>query len=298
VKFTNPKNLILKALERGYAVPAFNTNGASYDITRACLEAAQESRAPLILQVYEPNCAYRGFPYFVNLSRFLCEELEVTVPVAIHLDHGKSFTSVMQAIGAGFTGVMLDASHKPLDDNIAELRRLVEAARNLDVAVEGEVGYVKGNEPNRARKVGCYAIPEQPEEPPTLTRPGEALRFVRETGVDLLAVSIGTSHGVFQRQDNIDFGLLRHLRETIEVPLVLHGTSGVSREDLARCAAEGTAKINFGEPFRYNYIRYFSDFTRTKEHLWHTWKIMREVKDTLKQDMKQLITTLGAEGKG
>jgi fructose-bisphosphate aldolase class II len=298
VKFTNPKILVTKARERGYAVPAFNTNGASYDITRACLEAAQESRAPLILQVYEPNCTYRGFPYFVNLSRFLCEELEVTVPVAIHLDHGKSFTSVMKAIRAGFTGVMLDASHKPLEDNIAELRRLVEAARNLDVAVEGEVGFVKGNEPNQERKIGCYAIPEQPEVPPTLTLPGEALHFVQETGVDLLAVSIGTTHGVFQRQDNIDFGLLRNLRETIEVPLVLHGTGGVSREDLARCASEGTAKINFGEPFRYNYIRYFSDFTQTTEHLWHTWKIMREVKDALKQDMKQLITTLGAEGKG
>lgn len=298
MKFANPKDLVLKAREQGYAVPAFNTNGASYDITRAGLEAAQESGAPLILQVYEPNCAYRGFSYFVDLSRFLCGELDVTIPVAIHLDHGKSFASVMQAIRAGFTGVMLDASHKPLEENISDLRRLVEAARTLDVTVEGEVGCVKGNEPSCEAKIGCYAIPEQPEGPPTLTRPEEALRFVRETDVDLLAVSIGTSHGVFQRQENIDFGLLQNLRETLEVPLVLHGTGGVSREDLSRCASEGTAKINFGEPFRYNYIRYFSDFARTKEHLWHTWKIMREVKDALKEDMKQLITALGAEGKG
>ncbi|UCF97865.1 MAG: class II fructose-bisphosphate aldolase [Spirochaetaceae bacterium] len=298
MRFVNPQKLVSKARERGYAVPAFNTNGANYDITRACLEAAQESQAPLILQVYEPNCVYRGFPYFVNLARFLCEELEVAVPVAIHLDHGRSFASVMQAIRAGFTGVMLDASHKHLEENINELRRVVQTARTLDVAVEGEVGYVKGNEPSREKKVGCYAIPEKPELPLTLTRPEEALRFVRETDVNLLAVSVGTTHGVFQRQENIDFQLLDELRRILEVPLVLHGTGGVSLEDLARCASGGMAKINFGEPFRYDYIRYFSDFAQTREHLWHTWRIMRDVKDALKEDMKQLIAALGAEGRG
>ena len=101
-----------------YAVPAFNTNGGSYDLARAALEAAQETASPLILQVYEPNCAYRGFEYFVSLARFLCDELGITVPVALHLDHGKSIASVMKAIRAGFTGVMLDASQCPSNRSI------------------------------------------------------------------------------------------------------------------------------------------------------------------------------------
>jgi fructose-bisphosphate aldolase class II len=199
MKFVNPTPMVKDAQAKGYAVPAFNTNGGSYDIARAALEAAQESASPLILQVYEPNCAYRGFEYFVSLARFLCDELEITVPVALHLDHGKSIASVMRAIRAGFTGVMLDASHERLEQNIAMTAAVIQAARPLDVAVEAEVGYVKGNEPPKQKQIGRVEPPEQPTIPPAFTKIEEATRFVKETEVDLLAVSVGTTHGVFKR---------------------------------------------------------------------------------------------------
>jgi ketose-bisphosphate aldolase len=297
MKFVNPTPMVKDAESAGYGVPAFNTNGVSYDITRAALEAAQETASPLILQVYEPNCAYRGFEYFVALSRFLCDELDITVPVALHLDHGKSVGSVMRAIRAGFTGVMLDASHEPLEQNIAKITTVIQAARPLEVAVEAEVGYVKGNEPPKRKLIGRVEVPEEPTIPPTFTKVEEATRLVEETGVDLLAVSVGTTHGVFKHQRAIDFELLGQLHGAVAVPLVQHGTGGISLEDLSRLAKSGMAKINFGEPFRYNYINYFYELTDSMEHLWHTWRIKREVKDRLKRDMKELIAALGSEGR-
>jgi ketose-bisphosphate aldolase len=248
-------------------------------------------------RVYEPNCAYRGFEYFVSLARFLCEELEITVPVALHLDHGKSIASVMKAIRAGFTGVMLDASHEPLERNITMTTAVIQAARPLDVAVEAEVGYVKGNEPPSQKQIGRVEPPEEPTIQPAFTEVKEATRFVEETEVDLLAVSVGTTHGVFKKQTGIDFQLLGKLRDAVSVPLVQHGTGGISLEDLSRLAKSGMAKINFGEPFRYNFINYFYELTDSMEHLWHPWKIMREVKDRLKADMKELIGVLGSEGR-
>ena len=297
MKFVNPTRMVRDAQEKGYAVPAFNTNGGSYDIARASLEAAQETGSPLILQVYEPNCAYRGYDLFVHLARFLCDELGITVPVALHLDHGKSFGSVMRAIRAGFTGVMLDASQEPLEQNIAMTRKVVEAAHTLDVSVEAEVGYVKGNEPSKQKQIGRVPPPEEPTVPPTRTRVEEAVRFVDEVEVDLLAVSVGTTHGVYQKQSQMDFELLGKLRAALPVPLVQHGTGGIPLGDLSRLVKRGMAKINFGEPFRYNYINYFYELTDTTEHLWHPWKIMREVKERLKADMIELIKALGSDGK-
>ena len=113
----------------------------------------------------------------------------------------------------------------------------------------------------------------------------------------MLAVSIGTAHGVYQRQEKIDFDLLKRLRSSLNIPLVQHGTGGISLENLGKLSKSGMAKINFGEPFRYNYIRYFNQLSDEMEHLWHPWKIMQEVRDRLKNDTEKLIIALGAEGK-
>ena len=296
-RFLDSKTLVLDAQKRGYAVPAMNTNGGSYDITRAALEAAQELQAPMIIQVYEPNAAYRGYGYFVQLTSYLYDDLGISVPVALHLDHGKSFDSIVRAIQAGLTGVMFDASHEPLEVNIARTRRVVELARAAGVSVEAEIGYVKGNEPPQGSQIGRVPIPETPSIPPAKSRPDEVERFATEVDLDMLAVSIGSTHGVYQRQENLDYELLETIRRSIEIPLVMHGTGGISESDLTRLAGAGMSKINFGEPFLYNFIRYFNDLTDTAEHLWHSWRIMQNVKDKLKQDMASLIVALGADGK-
>jgi fructose-bisphosphate aldolase class II len=297
MRFVSAAPLVRAAGQSGYAVPALNTNGAGYDIARAALEATAELRAPLILQVYEPNTAYRGFTYFVELAEHLCNELHVTIPVALQLDHGKSVASVTTAMDAGLTSVMFDASHDPLSENIRKTGEVLSLARARGVSVEAEVGYVKGNEPVAGKQTGRIPVPQAPSIPPAKTDPEEVENFLQECDVDMLAVALGTTHGVYQTQTEIDFELLRTLRDRIDKPLVMHGTSGISVEDLSRLAQGGMAKINFGEPFRYNFIRYFNALTDEMEHLWHPWRIMQEVKNRLKADMKELIVALHADGK-
>lgn len=298
MRFVHPRSMLAKAREGGYAVPALNSNGGNYDIMRASLEAAKELASPVILQVYEPNCDYRGLRYVSHLASFLVEELEVRVPVALQLDHGHSFESVAQAMRAGFSAVMFDASHHPLEENIAATREVVRMADALGVAVEAEVGYVKGNEPPAASQIGRISVPEKPTVPPTKTDSAEAKRFADAVGVTMLAVSVGTTHGVYASQTGMDFDLLRQLRANLDLPLVQHGTAGISLDDLARLVAAGMSKVNFGEPFRFDYIRHFLDLADTLEHRWHPWKIQQEIRTRLKDHMKDLIRALGSDGKG
>ncbi len=297
MRFIPSGELVRAAGKDGYAIPALNTNGGTYDIARAALEAAQELRAPLILQVYEPNCEYRGYDYFVHLAEFLCRDLAITVPVALQLDHGHSYESVMRAMGAGFSGVMFDASHEPLQENMEQTRQVVRAARALGVSVEAEVGYVKGNETPVESQVGRVPILERPTIPPAKTDPEEAMKFCEAVDVDMLAVSVGTTHGVYRAQDAIDFELLRELAGKVPVPLVQHGTCGISLENVACLVAHGMRKVNFGEPFRFDYISHFTNLVDSMEHRWHAWRIMREVKDRLKDRMKDIIRALGADSR-
>ncbi len=282
MKLVASKALVDRAREQRYAVPALNTNGATYEITRAAVEAAEELRSPLILQTYEPNCAYRGFDYMALQARHLVEEC--TVPVALHLDHGTSLTSALQCVKAGYTSIMIDGSHLPLEQNIALTKQVVDVLRPLGVTVESEVGHVTGGAHS-----GSHAA--------HITDPDEALRFFEEAGVDMLAISNGTRHGVIELQDSIDFALIESLRTRIPIPLVQHGTSGIPLPLVTRLAKAGMSKINFGEPFRFNYIRYFRQYDQELDHNDHPWRIMEAVKDRLKSDMKELIMALGSAGK-
>lgn len=297
MKFVNTKEMLKAAQAGGYAVPALNANGATYDLVRAALEAAQEMNSPLILQAYEPNLEYRGFKHFCDLSNLLADELEITVPVALQVDHGHSFESALVAMKAGFSSFMFDASHDPLEENIAKTQKVVEVAKIYGCSVEAEVGYVKGNEPKTETLVGRIPVEEKPLIPPAKTEVAEAVRFVNEVDVDMLAVSVGTTHGVYQQQTEIDFELLKELRNKIAVPLVQHGTCGISMEDVSKLVGCGMSKVNFGEAFRFNYIKYFNELTDSMEHLWHAWRIMREVKNLIKTDMKEIIAAVGSEGK-
>jgi len=297
MKFVSAKPLVEAARAGGYAVPAFNANGATYDIVRAALEAAQETGSPLILQSYEPNLEYRGAEYFVKMAAMLCDELNITVPVALQLDHGHSLESTVKVMKAGFTSVMFDASHDPLEENIKKTLKVIKIAKIMGCSVESEVGYVKGNEPVEEKQIGRIAVPERPLIPPAKTNIDEAKQFVEAVPVDMLAVSVGTTHGVYEIQDGIDFELLKKLHSEIDVPLVQHGTCGISLENVSKLVKCGMSKVNFGEPFRFKYIEYFNELTDTMEHQWHAWRIMREVKNLLKNDMIEIIKALGADGK-
>ena len=296
MRFISAKPLVDHARKNGYAVPALNSNGGSYDIARAALEACQKTNSPLILQVYEPNCDYRGYDYFVNLADFLCNELKIEVPVALQVDHGRSFESVSKAIDSGFTSVMIDVSSQPLETNISETKKVIEYAGRRNVSVEAEVGYVKGNEPPERNMTGRAEIHQRPQVKAVKTSVDEAIYFVEKTKVDMLAVNIGTTHGCYNLQDDIDFDLLSELCRKVDIPLVQHGTCGIRKTFLEKLSKNGMSKINFGEFFRFNYINYFIELADSMEHFWHPWKIMQQVKKRLRSDMIELIEAVGSCG--
>ncbi len=221
----------------------------------------------------------------------------ISVPVALHLDHGSSLPSALRAINAGFTSVMIDASHAPVAENVDLANKVLSVARPRGVSVEAEIGWVRGNEAPVERRPGRIPLPEAPPEPGPVTTPEEAADFIARAHVDMLAISNGTVHGVFRHQIGMDYDSIRAIRARVDVPLVQHGTGGISLDDLTRLAAAGMSKINFGEGFRYDYVRHFLDVTENSEHLWHPWRIQREVKDRLRETMKQLIRALGSDGK-
>lgn len=282
--FVNPKEMLQQAREDGYAVPAFNSNGGGYDIARAAAEAAEELGAPIIMQTYQNNLAYRGYGHAARITAMVSEGL--TVPVAMQLDHGHDSESCGRALEAGYSSVMIDGSALPLAENVAVTREVIAMAREKGASVEGEIGHIV-----------IQGTGKTVEQAPK-TDPKEAAKFVSETGVDILAVAIGTTHGVLESQTDIDMELLRTLRDKVDAPLVLHGTCGIPHHLLKECVENGIAKANFGEVFRAPYLKYFDELLKTMDHQDHPWRVMEACKERLKEDMKVLIRVLGAEGKG
>ncbi len=282
MKLVNAKHLCDQAAAQGFGIPALNNNGGSYDIGRAILEACEELQSPLIIQCYEPNLEYCGFDYAGTLIRFLAAN--TTIPMAIALDHGKSPQSILRAVRAGFNHVMIDYADKPLEENVRGTQQIIDLVRPLGLSVEAEIGHIiKSSDASSQRAATVSA--------------GEAKEFISKVDVDMLAVAVGTTHGIFKEQHGIDFALISQIHSAVNTPLVLHGTCGVSLADITRSVKAGMTKINFGEGLRMNYIRYFNEFSQTLNHEHHAWRIARAAKDKLKEDIKEIIRAVGSEGK-
>jgi ketose-bisphosphate aldolase len=282
MKLYNAKYLCDQAAAKGFGIPALNNNGGTYDIGRAIIEACEELQSPLIIQCYEPNLEYRGFDYAGQLIKFLAADS--TIPMAIALDHGKTPVSVMRAVKAGFTHVMIDYAHDPIAKNARGTQAIIDLVRPLGISVEAEVGNIIKSSDASGKRAATVSV-------------DEAKEFTSKVDVDLLAVAVGTTHGIFKEQTGIDFKLISKLRAAVKPPLVLHGTCGVSLADISRSVKAGMTKINFGEGLRMNYIRYFNELSQTLNHEHHVWRIARAAKDKLKEDIKDIIRAVGSEGK-
>jgi fructose-bisphosphate aldolase class II len=282
MKLYNAKHLCDQAAAKGFGIPALNNNGGTYDIGCAIIEACEELQSPLIIQCYEPNLEYRGFDYAGQLIKFLAADS--TIPMAIALDHGKTPVSVMRAVKAGFTHVMIDYADKPLEQNVCGTQEIINLVRPLGISVEAEIGHIIKSSDASNQRAATVSV-------------AEAEEFTCKVDVDLLAVAVGTTHGIFKEQHGIDLGLISKIRSAVKPPLVLHGTCGVSMADISRSVKAGMTKINFGEGLRMNYIRYFNEFTQTLNHEHHVWRIARAAKDRLKEDIKEIIRAVGSEGK-
>ncbi|MCG0277040.1 MAG: class II fructose-1,6-bisphosphate aldolase [Thermanaeromonas sp.] len=235
------REVLERAEEGGYAVGAFNCN--NMEIVQAIAEAAEMERAPVVIQASQGALKYAGLNYIVSLVRAAAESIRV--PVVLHLDHGTDREQVLKALRAGFTSVMIDGSKYPLEENIAVTRQVVEVARPMGVSVEGELGRIMGTEDN-IQVDGQEAF---------FTDPEEAQRFVAETGVDALAVAVGTAHGVYKGEPRLDFDRLKRIRELTRIPLVLHGSSGVPDEAIRRAVSLGVRKVNIDTDIRLAFLQ-------------------------------------------
>lgn len=220
--------LLAEAVERGTAVGSFNTY--NLEITRAIIAAGEATQTPLMLAVGASALDYAGFSLLSGLV--LTAAREASVPVAVHLDHSPRLDYVERCLAAGYTSIMIDGSKLPFTENIALTRQAVALAG--EVAVEGELGGVAGDED---------ASGSQATDIP-MTDPQQAADFVERTGVASLAVAIGNAHGFYTGEPRLDFGRLQAIREAVPAPLVLHGATGISDRDLARCVELGVRKIN------------------------------------------------------
>lgn len=239
---TNLKELLTNAKESRYAVGAFNVY--NYETIRAVIEAIQEEKTPAIIAFGEKYLANMNLKEVANLIKTMSTSSDVKV--GIHLDHCKSFDVIKKAIDAGFTSVMFDGSELPYEDNVRMTKEVVDYAHRYNVSVEAELGVLSlGDHSNEDEGVEIY------------TDPSQAKDFVLRTGVDALAISIGTVHGMYKGEPKVSVERLIEIKNVIDIPFVLHGGSGTPEATIKACIENGITKINVNTEISYQVVKSF-----------------------------------------
>lgn len=276
------KKLLLDAQKGGYAVGAFNVE--NMEMVQAVVAAAEEAHSPVILQTTPSTVKYADCDYFYANVRTAAEHADV--PVAMHLDHGSSFELAMQAMRAGYTSIMIDGSHGTFEENVDVTRKVVAACHPNEVPVEAELGKVGGKEDDLDGGEG---------DP--YTDPADAVRFVEQTGIDSLAVAIGTAHGVYKGVPKLDFDRLSEIRKVVEIPLVLHGTSGVPDEAVRECIRRGICKVNYATDLRIAFTKGVNRVLHEKPDTIDPKKYNAAGREEVKQYVMQKMEVVGSVGK-
>jgi len=303
--FVTNKDLMVPARKNGYAIGAFNVQ--NLESMSAIAEAATEEKSPVIMQITPSVIKYAGLAYISNLVKTAAQL--APVPIAIHLDHGDSFETAVKCVEAGFSSVMIDGSFLDFDDNVAVTKRVVNVAHLKGVSVEAELGKLAGVE---ERSVA--------EKEAILTDPENAVEFVEKTGVDTLAVAIGTSHGAykFKSEAKLDLERLKTISEKIGVPLVLHGASsvpqwivekankygaklsgakGIPEEQIKKAISLGIAKINIDTDLRLAFTATVREVLTNSPKNFDPRKILGPAKDAMKEVAKGKMQLFGSSGK-
>jgi len=228
------EKMLLDAQAGGYAVGAFNIE--NMEMAQAVVSAAEETATPVIIQTTPSTVKYGSPELYHAIVAALAKD--ANVPVALHLDHGESYDLAHSALAAGYTSIMIDGSQLSFEENIELTSAVVAASKARDIPVEAELGKVGGKEDSLDGGAGNY------------TDPSEAEEFVRRTGISSLAVAIGTAHGVYSEVPRLDNDRLRQIRKVVDIPLVLHGASGLTEEQIRQCISDGINKVNFATELR------------------------------------------------
>lgn len=276
-------NMLNQAKEGHYAVGQFNINNLEW--TQAVLTAAQENQSPIILGVSEGATKYMGGATVVAaMVNALMEAMDITVPVALHLDHGSTLESCKAAIDAGYTSVMIDGSHHPIADNIAMTKQVVEYAHAHGVSVEGEVGTVGGEEDGVIGGVN-YADLE------------ECVMMVRDAGVDALAAALGSVHGTYDGEPKLGFAEMEAISNATDIPLVLHGGSGIPEHQVKKAIELGHAKINVNTELQQQWTKAVREKLTADAKVYDPRKIIGPGKEAIVAITKATMDMFGSSHK-
>ncbi|WP_295776453.1 ketose-bisphosphate aldolase [uncultured Microbacterium sp.] len=278
------KSILDIANQNNFAIPAFNIS--DWAMFLGVMDISEEKNAPVIIAIHPDEVSHVTTDLIVAIRE---RAHRSPVPVAIHWDHGGTYEQMIVAIQAGFTSVMIDASLLPFEENVALTRKVVEAAHAVGIQVEGELGTIGAND--SYGESGAAEI--------IYTNVEDAVRFVAETGVDSLAIAIGTSHGLYPSDKNPELrhDLLEQIKAAVKIPLVLHGGSGNPDAELARAVSLGINKINISSDIKVSYHNRMREILGTDERLREPNAIQPEPIAALKATAAQKIDLFGAAGK-
>jgi len=278
------KEILENTRKEGYAVGSFNFNG--YEDAQGIINGAAEKNSPVILMASMGACKYIGLHQTVGMIKGMAASVEI--PVCLHLDHATDMDYIKEAIKAGFSSVMIDASAEDYEINIQKSKEIVEFAKDYHCSVEAELGKVGGKEENIVVS----------DEKATFTQPSDVPRFVEETGIDALAIAFGSVHGFYKSEPKLDFERLAEIAKITDCPMVLHGGTGIPVEDFKKCVVSGISKINVGTEFKKTFtdtIRKMCNDLPEKEV--DPRKYMGPVKDACAEVVKGKIDVFGSANK-
>lgn len=277
------REMLKRAQAGGYAVPAFNIH--NLETVQVVVETASELGSPVILAGTPGTYSYAGTDYLVSI----CKEAahKHSIPLVLHLDHHEEFSDIKQKVDHGIRSVMIDGSHYAFDENIRTVKEVVQYCNRFDVSVEAELGRLGGQEDD--------LIVDSADA--LMTDPSSAAEFVRSTGVDSLAVAIGTAHGLYKAEPRLDFGRLEKIRSVVDIPLVLHGASGVPDEMVRHCIELGICKVNVATELKIAFAdavkQHFSEHPEANDPR----KYIVPGKEAMKKVVIDKIRVCGSEGK-
>lgn len=282
--YVTSEQMLREAQKGGYAIGAFNFE--NLEMAMAILAAAEELRAPVMLQTTPSTVKYASLDSFYGIVKALADK--ATVPVCLHLDHGSSYELAVGALGAGYSSVMIDGSKESLEDNIALTARVVAAAGNI--SVEAELGTVGGKEDSTVATGTAY------------TDPDDAVTFVKESGCTSLAVGIGTAHGIYVGTPVLDTDRLAAIRQKLieagcDIPLVLHGASGLSEAAVRECIEKGICKVNFATELRQAYTEGVKEYLAADPEVFDPKKYGKVAMQKVKEAVVARMKVCGCDGK-
>ncbi len=280
------RDIVPNADKQGYALGAFNT--FNLEITQGIIRGAVAKSAPIIVQVSETTIEYAGLKPITHIVSTIAKNESNNVPIALHLDHGRSFHSVVECVRAGFSSIHMDGSQLAFDENIEVTKQATDYAHDHGVWAQGELGKI----------IGVYKGKEDYRETEAeYTDPNQAVEFVKKTGIDILAISIGNSHGL--ADSNLDFDRLKQIREKVSVPLVLHGGSGIRNEYIQKAIGLGISVVNYDTELRMAFCdeaeKAFSK--RDHENDYDPRKLIAPARDAVQKIVEGHIDVLGSARK-